>query len=173
MGTELTCNSSQHDDREKGNGFKKGEPVRSSGVINRKWKTKSIEVKKKLSSDFSHHFQRKLLLEQHCQNFRKNLEWMKGQPGCFPGWMTEQLRCPSGLKRGCGCLSQWTKRSLEIGAIGICGLGILCWASLFSCSVFSSFSYKPSWTEDIFFPHLYVNTIKLLLISAFHGPLAE
>ena len=47
----LTCNSSKHGDRDKGNGFKKGEPVRSSGVMNRKWRIKSIEVKK-LSSDF-------------------------------------------------------------------------------------------------------------------------
>ena len=31
----LTCNSSQHGDRDKGNGFKKGEPVRSSEVMNR------------------------------------------------------------------------------------------------------------------------------------------
>ena len=90
---------------------------------------------------------------------------MKGQVGYFPGWMKGQLSCPSGLKRGCGGLSQWNKRSLEIGAIGICGHGILCWASLFSCSVFSSFSYKPSWTEDIFPPHLYVNPNKLFVFE--------
>ena len=79
-------------DRAQENYFKKGQPVRSSGVIiNQKWRKKSIEVKKKLSSDFSHNFQHKLLLEQHRQNFRKLQNgWKRGNQNVFQdGWKSD------------------------------------------------------------------------------------
>ena len=54
--------------------------------MNRKWRIKSIKVKKAVIW-FSHNFPHKLLLEQHCRNFRKSQNGWKGKLDIFQdGW---------------------------------------------------------------------------------------
>ena len=50
-----------------------------------------FKSKKRLSSDFSHNFQHKLLLEQHRQNFRKFQNgWKRGNQNVFQdGWKSD------------------------------------------------------------------------------------